>query len=134
MSTNILGKFIAIVLILVVMTLSAAWLVSFQTVRAIAPAGLATSVSTSSNLTLIAATALTLTATTTNCTARIVSTKNDSPFGVMLTFRDRDEPTVINGILQPASTTVAYDGGIYGCGALKAFSVVGQGIDILETK
>ena len=69
-----------------------------------------------------------LTHTSPNCVSRIISTGVNA---VMLRF---SSSTVSNGVatsvpkvsgnfghLQLASTTVAYDGGIYGCGGISAF-------------
>ncbi len=70
---------------------------------------------------------------TSSCSARIITT-TASP--IMLTFSDNQGkiPTAFYGHLQPASTTVAYDSGIYGCGAVKAYSFVAQNISVTETR
>lgn len=57
-------------------------------------------------------------ATSTPCTHRVISTKADPiliHFGVAT-------PTPENGHLQAASTTVSYDSGLYGCGAMRIIS------------
>ena len=69
-----------------------------------------------------------LTHTSANCTSRIISTGANA---IMMKF---SSSTVSNGVataspkvsgnfghLQLASTTVAYDGGIYGCGGIAAY-------------
>lgn len=98
-----------------------------------APSGLQTDArnSTTTNYT-ITNSSQTLVATST-CTARTIST---SASAVMLTFSDYagQAPTGSFGILQPASTTVTYDSGQYGCGLVKGFSFASQLITVLETK
>lgn len=102
------------------------------TAQASAPAGLPATVATSSNPS-VGTTAVTLAATSTGCAARIVTSRN-SP--LMLTFSDfkGDTPTATAGHLQLASTTIAYDSGIYGCGAVKAFGYVADTITVTETR
>lgn len=104
--------------ILAIMYLSS----TFQ-VKAATQPGIAAFVATSSNITLPAATAISVFATST-CAARIVSTQ---VMPVMLTFSDitNQSPTGSFGLLQAASTTVAYDASLYGCGLVK---IVGGGI------
>lgn len=55
-----------------------------------------------------------------NCASRVVTTKGDS--AIMLSFGALSSSTLSGsaGHWQGASTTVAYDGGIYGCGLLSA--------------
>lgn len=97
-----------------------------------APSGLPATYSTSSKITLVANTAQTIFATST-CSARIISASSTVLF---LTFTDArgDSPTGNNGIRQPANTTVAYDSGQYGCGAVKVLSLTADGINIMETQ
>lgn len=59
-------------------------------------------------------------ASSTGCASRIISTTNKP---VMITFDQTNgaTPTGIFGILQNASTTVAYDSVLYGCGAVKMY-------------
>ncbi len=87
---------------------------------------------TSSNPT-VTTTASLVFATTTSCSARVVTTYA-SP--VMLTFSDNqgETPTGTYGHLQAASTTIAYDSGLYGCGAVKIYSFVSQAISVTETR
>lgn len=71
------------------------------------------------------------------CSSRVISVLGDS--GVMLTF---GEPTngdvssaTLSGIIghyQAASTTVAYDGGIYGCGEWNAYAFASTTITTTE--
>lgn len=54
----------------------------------------------------------------------------------MLTFSDYagQTPTGLYGHLQAASTTVAYDSGLYGCGLMKVYSFATQQITVSETR
>ena len=61
-----------------------------------------------------------------SCTARIIRTQGQ---GILLAFDDPSNGDVastslnsIVGFIQLASTTVAYDSGIYGCGRVTAFA------------
>lgn len=57
---------------------------------------------------------------TSTCTSRVITTYANP---VMLTFSENqgNVPTAVYGHLQSASTTVAYDAGLYGCGKMKAY-------------
>ena len=65
-----------------------------------------------------------------NCSSRVITT---SLYPIRLAFGTTASSTATStinisssiGILQPASTTVAYDGGIYGCGFIGV-----QGLDV----
>lgn len=89
-----------------------------------APAGFVATMSTTSAEVLPSQVATTAIATSTSCAARVISTTNTQ---IMLTFNDYNNtaPTATFGYMQPASTTVVYDGGQYGCGRVKVFSVGG---------
>ena len=54
----------------------------------------------------------------------------------MLTFSDNQGkvPSGVYGHLQAASTTVAYDGGQYGCGAVRIYSFTSQAITVSESR
>lgn len=55
------------------------------------------------------------------CYSRVITVGTGvSGTGIMLTFDDKDTPTTAYGHWQAASTTVAYDGELYGCGRVKA--------------
>lgn len=86
--------------------------------------GFATRLATTSAEVLASQTATAAIATSTACTARVISTTNTQ---IMLTFDDYNNtaPTATFGYMQPASTTVVYDGGQWGCGLVKVFSVGG---------
>lgn len=97
-----------------------------------APSGLPATVGTSS-LMAVGTTQGIIFATST-CAARIISTPGTS--GIMLTFDDSKGavPTGTLGIWQAASTTVTYDSGQYGCGAVRAFSFAAQNLTVTETR
>lgn len=102
-------------------------------VSASAPSGLQGTVATSS-VSGVGTTVVTLIATTTgSCSARIISTKTSA---IMLTFSDYagQAPTGTFGHVQPASTTVAYDSGLYGCGLVKAFGFAADTVTITEVR
>lgn len=70
---------------------------------------------------------------TSTCGSRIVSTGASA---VMIGFSDRQGflPTGVVGHLQGASTTVAYDAGLYGCGAMRIYSYASQLVTVSETR
>lgn len=131
--TNTIHKILlygaVIVLVLLFMYLFG---VSASRVGASAPNGLQAIVATSSAYSLTT-TASTLVATSSGCAARIISTQG-SP--LMLTFSDLtgQTPTALLGHLQSASTTVAYDSGVYGCGLVKAYSFTTATTTVTETR
>lgn len=96
-----------------------------------APSGLQATVATSSNPTVTSSASVVF--ATSTCAARIISTGASA---VMLTFSDNQgkTPTATYGHLQSASTTVAYDSGLYGCGLVKAYSFASQAITVTETR
>ncbi len=96
-----------------------------------AAAGPAT-VATTTRFALVAATAAAIEATS-SCAARIITTYA-SP--IMLTFdaTSGQLPTGVFGFLQPASTTVAYDAGLYGCGLVTAYSFTAQTITVSDAR
>ena len=100
-------------------------------VSASAPSGLPATVATTSQTTL-STTALTLFATST-CAARIITTSANP---IMLTFSDvqGSVPTGAFGTIQSASTTVVYDSGQFGCGAIKGYSFASQVITLVESR
>ena len=54
----------------------------------------------------------------TRCASRTISTVAQP---IMISFSSDITPTGTVGHLQPASTTVAYEAGLYGCGAVTAY-------------
>ena len=69
---------------------------------------------------------------TSTCSARVISTSGNS--AIMIGFAERVGfvPNGLQGIWQAASTTVAYDGSQYGCGAVRIFSYGTQNITVQE--
>lgn len=78
---------------------------------------------------------VTIAATSTGCSARIIST---TATPVMLTFSQSPgtlAPSGSYGHYQAGSTTVVYDGGLYGCDAISAFGyVAGQPVYVTVEK
>lgn len=96
-----------------------------------APAGLPTSVASTTSQ-AVSTTARLLVATST-CDARIITSRAQP---LMLTFSDYNgaTPTAQFGHLQAASTTVTYDSGVYGCGAVKVYAYGTDSITVTETR
>lgn len=95
--------------------------------------GLGATVS-SSTIKAVSSTASIVSATSTyTCAARVISTQGSA---VMLTFTQAfgETPTGSYGSWQPASTTVAYDSGLYGCNAISAYSYTAQNIMVTITQ
>lgn len=99
--------------------------------KASAPSGLQATIATTS-APVVTSTATIVIATST-CSARVISTQGSA---VMLTFSDYagQSPTATFGVLQPASTSVAYDSGQYGCGLVKAYSFSTQNITVVDAR
>lgn len=70
---------------------------------------------------------------TSSCASRIISTGASA---VMLGFSDAQgfAPTGELGLVQLASTTVAYDSGLYGCDAVRIFSYAAQTVTVTESR
>ena len=99
--------------------------------HASAPTGLQSLIATSSNP-AVSTTPVIVFATST-CAARVITT-GASP--IMITFADiaQGAPSGLYGHLQAASTTVVYDGGQVGCGALRVYSFTSQVISVSEAR
>lgn len=84
-----------------------------------APSGIAATFATSSAY-VAGTTENRLFATTTACTARLVTTTSQ---GVMITFSEKNAivPTATIGHWQAASTSINYDAGVYGCDSWRVF-------------
>lgn len=97
-----------------------------------APSGLPSTVATTSSPT-VGTTAVLVFATSTNCASRVISTRQDA---IRILFSDYagQTPSDTIGHVQAASTTVAYDSGIYGCNAVKIYSYATQVITVTETR
>lgn len=103
-------------------------------VQAAAPSGLSATVATTSIPTVTNAASLVFASTTGgNCAARTISTASSS---IMLGFSDRQGfvPTALKGIYQAASTTITYDGGQFGCDAVRIFSFQQQMLTVMESR
>lgn len=105
---------------------------SISQVKAEALSGLSGTVATTTNIT-VGTTVGGLAIATSTCSARIVSTSGSA---VMMTMSDyaNQTPTGSFGVIQAASTTVAYDGGLYGCGAVKIFSFTTQLVTVSDVR
>lgn len=73
-----------------------------------------------------------------NCASRIVGTQAQP---IMLIFADPTNGDISSttlsqsrGFIQAASTTVAYDAGIYGCGRMVGYAAASTTITIVENK
>ena len=98
-----------------------------------APSGSPTNNATTTPLLATAVTPLLAIATSTSCNSRIIST-TASP--IMLTMGDQAglRPNGSTGYIQAASTTVAYDGGLFGCGAVFVFSFTTATITVSDMR
>ena len=110
-----------------------ALLFAIQSTQVKASGGFLPATIATTSVALVNTTASTIIATS-SCTARIISTTGVS--GITLTFTDNQGavPTSITGFYQAASTTVAYDSALYGCGAVKAFSGIAQTITVSDAR
>ena len=89
-------------------------------IKASAPSGYAATQGSSSQVTLIEGQVAQVFATST-CVSRIISLGGFKNIWVM--FKDSETlPSVNVGNLHSASTTVAYDAGIYGCGLWRIYN------------
>jgi low temperature requirement protein LtrA len=69
----------------------------------------------------------TLAATSSNCVDRIVSTVGTA---VQLSFSQNINPSATVGNVQGVSTTVAYNNGDYGCGAITGYAAASTSITV----
>lgn len=105
---------------------------------ATAPAGLNAQVATSSTLAVGPSNNVYAMGTTTNesryqCAARVISTQGQP---IMISFASLSSTTLstTNGFWQAASTTVAYDGGLFGCDYMTIRGLSASStINIMET-
>lgn len=96
--------------------------------KASAPPGLPATIFTVVNPTASTTAGIVMASST--CAARIVSTGVSA---VNISFNDT-LPTGTLGVLQAASTTVAYDSGQYGCGTVRIFSYVSQLVTVIDSR
>lgn len=97
-----------------------------------APSGLQATVATTSSPAVTSTAALVF--ATSTCAARVISTTGAS--GIMIGFSDAQGfvPTGSIGHWQAASTTIAYDSGQYGCGAVRIYSGINQTLTVMESR
>lgn len=121
--------FVAIAFVL----LLAATVLQVRLVQGSAPSGLTATVATTSNPTVTTSAALVFATTSPSCTSRTIGTAGSA---ITITFSDNQgkRPTGIFGFPQAASTTVTYDGGQFGCGAVYIYSFATQAITVQETQ
>jgi hypothetical protein len=119
--TNTFNRVISLAIIMGLIALTA--MVLTQKAFGSAPSGLPATVATSTFAYPVGTSQTVLFATST-CAARVITTRNEA---VMLSFNEPagQVPTVLTGHSQVASTTVVYDSGQYGCGAVRVISATG---------
>ena len=101
-------------------------------VGASAPSGLPANIATTTNPTVGTTAALVF--ATSSCASRSITTSANP---IMITFSDYlgQTPTATFGHLQAASTTVVYDSGQWGCGAVKIYGYTGnQVLTVTESR
>lgn len=134
-------NFAGITLAILLTALAIVWLQEAQTANASAPSGLPVLVATSSTRVIGPTVSLNgfLFGTTTNeaafqCSSRIISTRGES--AIMLSLASLSSTTLSGsiGTMQSASTTVAYDSGLYGCGYVTAFAYATTTVTLVETR
>lgn len=101
-----------------------------------APAGLYTSYSTTSQATIGPQERLAFLYPLTDCTSRVISTVGSA---IMLSFNTSSSTATstvsgTQGVVQAASTTVAYDSEIYGCGVVAGLGFASTTISIIQFK
>ena len=132
MKTQIMFRIGAVAAIVLAIGIAFSWIAFTRVALAQAPSGLPASVYTEST-TSLGTTVLQLAATTTNCASRVVSTSGSA---IMLGFTAANGTTTSGsvGIWQAASTTVAYDSGLYGCSQLSGYSYATDPITLIITQ
>lgn len=99
------------------------------------PGSVAT-ISTATTTTVGPDTNVTIFSTNKSCTSRIITTNYTAIRFTTGDVTGFGSTTLANGngLTQAASTTVAYDGGIYGCGRWTAESIASTSITIIENQ
>lgn len=97
-----------------------------------APSGLPATIATST-LAYPAGTSATLLFATSTCSARVITTR-EAPISLGFNGALGQTPTAIAGHMQLASTTVVYDSGQYGCGAVRVISATGAATTVHVTE
>lgn len=119
MNKNIISMFLGVALIVAGFVFSLAF--NSSPVIGSAPSGLKATMATSSTIQVGPGNNITLFIAKANCSSRVISTVSKA---LMLSFDDMASSSLsaLNGHQQAASTTIAYDSGIYGCGLVNARS------------
>lgn len=89
--------------------------------KASAPQGMAATSASTSQITLIEGQVAQVFASSTSCVSRVISVGGFKNLWIMLTD-SATLPSVNVGNLHAASTTVAYDAGVYGCGLWRIYN------------
>lgn len=120
MDTKITKTHITIALIAMFATIVAIMFSYSNFAKASAPSGLPATMATSSTIVVGTSSITTLFADNLMCSSRVISTVAQP---IMLSFgaMSSTTPSGTIGHYQAASTTVAYDSGIYGCGLVSAY-------------
>ena len=121
----VIGSLVAIIIVLIAIGTNGKNAGEFGS----APAGIIARVATSSPY-VIGSTASTITATT-SCIARVITTKTQP---ILLTFSDAYTPSSTYGHIQTASSTVAYDAEVYGCGLMRVQGMAADTITVTEIR
>ena len=106
------------------------WAFSILPVYGSAPSGLPASNASSSKIAVAGGTVTVPIATSTTCSARVISTASTT-INVQV---GGDEPSAVLGHFVAASSTLVLDGGQYGCGAVKIFPFSTGAITAVETQ
>lgn len=69
---------------------------------------------------------------TSTCASRIVTTSGDSDIRLSLSENGKASLSSTVGVAQLASTTVAYDSGLYGCGRVDAYAFASSTVTVVE--
>ena len=96
-----------------------------------APSGVVAEMATSSTVAVGPQQNKTVFAEKSFCAGRVVSTAGQS---IMLSFNSGVTPANLVGHYQAASSTVAYDSGIYGCGDVVVYGPASSTITIAESR
>lgn len=129
--TNRLERVGIILLGFALVGLLAYWVFSTSfTAYGSAPSGLPAGRASSSQIAVTAGTVAVPVATSSVCAARIISTASTS---IMVSIGEAF-PSATLGYWQNASTTEKYDGGLYGCGAVKIYPFSTGAITVTEAQ
>lgn len=128
--TQKLERALIVLLGLAFLGLSAYLGLSALPVSGSAPSGLPASPASSTQFAMTAGTVTVPIATSTTCSARVISTASTT-INVQV---GGNEPSATLGHFVAASTTLVLDGGIYGCGAVKIYPFSTGAATAVETQ